>query len=994
MTTRLDDLLAYGVVNRDRFRSLLCQVKDRFVVPFVGAGMSRDSRYPLWRDFVCEMGKRASIHEEVQSLLVDSDYEGALERVHEVLEDCLTRDEIRRRFGPSELGEDRLRGAVLRLPALAPGAVITTNYDCVLENVFRHAHCQFVEVVFGGQTNVLREAVKEALFENKRILLKIHGTFNRTDGQLVTRRDYDSHYGKNVDSKFDPDLPLPKLLLRIFGSRPLLFLGCSLAPDRIMALLRHLHKPAHDATPDHFALLPGEATDVRTLEREKFLMSHSIKPIFYPPGEHAAVETLLAALAEPRRPRPRGPQAYDVTAHEHMLRRERLTKQDIESGLAVKPRQVEEVVQALKEGKSVAVQGPPGSGKSALAAWVGCIAAEHGLVTEFFSGRSLQEKDAEAACGRLERVPSEDIIIVDDIHLVEPVLAHMKSLPWSGKRRFLLLGRTPYVEKALRGGRVPKIHKELINIAAEDSMYVAEALATQYLGKDTATRLLRRTGKDLVFTKWILEAVVLDHAPPDCTPEQAAAAKLKSIRNDGGNKALRLFLTLAAFSWTELWCPEVFLADVLGFEVDTMERLLESLYEAERQTRPEAQEGYALRLLRHPKLCELFLDAAPGLGFIFDRFVFAPTCAALKLDSEAVKSYRFAPLILGAAVTAPFADLLSIEWRLVYGGRSSDYVDVVKVAAELLLARDKGRLGPKLPLDAKARCLEFAFAAANGERRLHGGQAGKALLEELRQRFGVLEIPAEMFAQKGYILYQDAYLMRLNNAGEPALTRFEESAEADEAWAVAKDSALHRGKASMSRIAAAAYNIDLAVFAETTTGTLHPDHARLRAALGTLTNALGSLDKLLTSKIDQKDQRKLVGFRKNALLHLAQAAGWLGDERAVGKHLRALEPGAQLDDSTQRAIGLAKGALALAEGRYEQVIAELQGQPQERVALGTGEDSGKTGAMLLVSYLQVGRREDAEAMRCCLLSDQCPADAGNGLAKVWTARLPRVHDMF
>ena len=702
---------------------------------------------------------------------------------------------------------------------------------------------------------------------------------------------------------------------------------------------------------------------------------------------------LKARLIEPVNKRSPYRKAYDEEPHGHMLQRERLSKEDLEMGHAVKPQQVEQVVQALEKGRSVAVQGPPGSGKSALAAWVQWLAEKKGQLVEPFFGREEQKRDRNEVCKRIESIPSDHILLIDDIHLVEDVFVLLKSFSWSGERRFLLLGRTPYVEKALRSGKVPKIHQELINITADDSMAIAEALAKRHLsGVDAATRLLNHSGKDLVLTKWLLEAVVLDRRSPDSTPEEAAIEKLKDlgrgpVGEEWDGELLRLFLTLAAFGWTELWCPERFIADALGFKLETMELLHELLYEAERQIRPETQGGYALRLLRHPRLCELFLDAAPGLGLAFDKYVFVPTCSALKLGSQAVRSYGFAPLVLGTAVAGRMADLLSIEWRLVYGDRRSDYVNVVKAAAELSLARYQGSSELDLSRDEQICRLEFAFAAANGERRLHGGQAGKALLEELKRQLGVYEIPAFPFDQKGYMLYQDAYLMRLSNVGQPALDRFEESAAADEAWAAFKDSLVHRGKAAMSRIAAAAYRSDLAVFAQTPPGALDPDRIQLEAVLEELRNDLQTLEELLSSGIDERGRPMLEGFRSNALLHLAEVAGWLGEETTLIECLAALGPDAEHNDSTQLAIGLARSALALTQERYEEVIENLKGQPKKRVDLYTGDGAGKTGVIVLISYLNVDRLNDAEEMRRWLVSDDCLVDAGNGLAKTWAVGL-------
>jgi hypothetical protein len=206
MIAALDEFLASHEANRDRFDRLRACVKRGDLTPFVGAGMSRDSGYLLWSDFVRNMGKRALISNEIEELLHTGDYEGALDKVHAKLEETLTRKEIKRCFGPSRLDKERLRGALLHLPVLISGPVITTNYDCALESLFHYASRDFHKVVIGGR----RDAVREVLFEKLPFLLKMHGTFDEADGQLLTRADYDTHYGSKVDGKFDPDLPLPK----------------------------------------------------------------------------------------------------------------------------------------------------------------------------------------------------------------------------------------------------------------------------------------------------------------------------------------------------------------------------------------------------------------------------------------------------------------------------------------------------------------------------------------------------------------------------------------------------------------------------------------------------------------------------------------------------------------------------------------------------------------------------------------------------------------
>ena len=311
-------------------------------------------------------------------------------------------------------------------------------------------------------------------------------------------------------------------------------------------------------------------------------------------------------------------------------------------------------------------------------------------------------------------------------------------------------------------------------------------------------------------------------------------------------------------------------------------------------------------------------------------------------------------------------------------------MNIAKAAVDIYCARNPIR--PGLSLNKKVDGLTLAYSAVNGERRLHRGQAAKALLEELLGQLGVADIPVEPFEDKGNTLFQDAYIRCLNNAGQPALDRFDESAKVDEEWALANDSPVHRGKAAMSRIAAAHYRIDIAVFSDPTPRSLNPDRNRLAEISDDLRAALEIQKDLLSdAKIDEKKRELVEGFRTNALVILAEAAGWMGDENTVNACLNEV---GHIQYYKRRVIGhIAKGALAYMKGWYGQVISELEGKHEECVEFGAAEGAGKIGVLLLLSYLKTGRADAAKSMRVWLLSDDCPADGGNGLAKSWAACL-------
>ena len=141
------------------------------------------------------------------------------------------------------------------------------------------------------------------------------------------------------------------------------------------------------------------------MAREQFLLERGIQAIYYPRGQHSAVESLLIALGGRLRPK-EAVSAYAETAEGDMLRRSELSKDDISAGEAVKPAHADEIVAALTNGKSVAVQGAPGSGKSALGAWVNWLAERGNQAVWAFFGRELQGLPPATACDQLAGTPS------------------------------------------------------------------------------------------------------------------------------------------------------------------------------------------------------------------------------------------------------------------------------------------------------------------------------------------------------------------------------------------------------------------------------------------------------------------------------------------------------------------------------------------------------------------------------------------------------------
>lgn len=260
------------------------------LIPFVGAGLSVPFDYPDWKSFLRASADRARVTHDVEKALARSDYEGAAQRIEDAIGEPAFDRLIRQAFGRDIEPGAQLSAAVRLLPRLAPGPVITTNFDHVLETVFKEAGKTFELPLWGARAQL----AFDALAEDYPVLLKLHGDALDPD-RVFTRRQYALHYGAADNTGFDSGKPLPQLLLRLFLSRALLFLGCSLDGDRTIELLAASNKTG--AQVPHFGVIPYPASPM-IAQRAEFLRAHGIYPIWYAAGEHQLLGPFLKKLGD------------------------------------------------------------------------------------------------------------------------------------------------------------------------------------------------------------------------------------------------------------------------------------------------------------------------------------------------------------------------------------------------------------------------------------------------------------------------------------------------------------------------------------------------------------------------------------------------------------------------------------------------------------------------------------------------------------------------
>jgi hypothetical protein len=286
------------ILNTTAFRNNL-QVFDElkraclrgFVIPFVGAGMSKSANLPDWKEYLLGLCDEAGLDVDAirERLEVRGDYEGVM---NDIVEN-LTQNRFERDFQMNFQIPETITGTITLLPKLFDCSVIATNFDRVLEQVYEKDGKAFIEKVTGRGSST---AFFRAIPAGERYLLKLHGNIDNAGERVLNRAEYDEAYGVG---DINVTYPLPKALRRLFTSYSFLFIGCSLSADRtIQTFMRIAQIEGGDSLPHHYALLscPSDPAQKRTIDQR--LADAHIKPLWYPQDEHQTVAEILQLLID------------------------------------------------------------------------------------------------------------------------------------------------------------------------------------------------------------------------------------------------------------------------------------------------------------------------------------------------------------------------------------------------------------------------------------------------------------------------------------------------------------------------------------------------------------------------------------------------------------------------------------------------------------------------------------------------------------------------
>jgi len=267
--------------NQERFEQLVNCLLEDVVVPFVGAGLSVESGFPTWKDHLKQQARTAGIDPAVTALLLqEGRYEEVIDDIEIIRNTDVFIQEVRDVF--SKTG--KVTDITLRLTELFTDTIITTNYDHVIEQAYDTGVKNRIQVI--GSFDILEDPNEEEI-----TIIKLHGNVKTPARCILSKQQYDAAYGNGT---IDLSKPIPKLLSYYYRTSSLLFLGCSLNLDRTMQVFQAVKNGLGDLDrPQHFSLESMPESEEQLLERNAYLLSFGITPIWFPKNNYDYIEQIL-----------------------------------------------------------------------------------------------------------------------------------------------------------------------------------------------------------------------------------------------------------------------------------------------------------------------------------------------------------------------------------------------------------------------------------------------------------------------------------------------------------------------------------------------------------------------------------------------------------------------------------------------------------------------------------------------------------------------------
>lgn len=291
--------------NENNFNYLIRLMQRNVVVPFIGAGVSKNFGYPLWDEFLEELATNHNLP-KAKDLIAAGQLEKAAALLEENLQGSMEYSLIQK-FGNHDYKAPENFKELELIPRIFRNLILTTNFDEVIETLYSKVNNEYID-------KITPRTLRDITLSQKRIacgeptLIKLHGDVGLREF-VLTERSYNAIYGERV---LDIRLPLPSFLRDVLLSRIILFLGCGLKDDRTLHVVEQ--SQIYGSISFAFLELPVETENKNNpwepywysisgnneieafTKRKQFLHAHNIIPIWYPYKKHDSLKIFLKEI--------------------------------------------------------------------------------------------------------------------------------------------------------------------------------------------------------------------------------------------------------------------------------------------------------------------------------------------------------------------------------------------------------------------------------------------------------------------------------------------------------------------------------------------------------------------------------------------------------------------------------------------------------------------------------------------------------------------------
>jgi tetratricopeptide (TPR) repeat protein len=287
MRLTFKEIMEFSPENQKVFDELKVLCTRGLIVPYVGAGLSYFAGFPTWDSFINTYKKDIKNPDNLNNI-----------ELADLIEQELDKEKIHTTFG-GNLSENKWleicnkaefqNEAVSYIPKLFSSPIITTNFDKILEKIFKNKKSE-IPVAFPNNT----EELEKVIDKREQLIYKIHGCVSDPQNIVLAKRKYDEVYSS--------DSPLVNSLSKFCQGFHFLFLGCSIilnqkegTKDYSIDLLEKIQKKSEMP---HYAIIECKenATEDEIKARRKELENNHIFPILYKHKCYDSVKIILDAI--------------------------------------------------------------------------------------------------------------------------------------------------------------------------------------------------------------------------------------------------------------------------------------------------------------------------------------------------------------------------------------------------------------------------------------------------------------------------------------------------------------------------------------------------------------------------------------------------------------------------------------------------------------------------------------------------------------------------